>query len=313
MQFHPPFERHPAWLRLILLGVIIVASLFLLSMLGLLIATAIFGPGVTENLSSLNQLSDPAAVRQLKFFQIISQLGLFIIPAILFTLLSSSNRTAYLQMGKPVPALHLLAAPAIMLLGLPLINLLLEWNMALSLPDSMAGLEQWMRASEDQAARVTEAFLLSAETGDLIVNILMIAILPALGEELIFRGLLQRLLHEWIKNIHIAIIISAMVFSFIHFQFYGFLPRFLMGMLFGYLLYWSGSLWVPILAHLVNNGTAVIVAWVSVKYFPEMDFNTFGRSDQLWVNLCSAAAVILVLLVCWLRRRRQPPAGLSVQ
>jgi membrane protease YdiL (CAAX protease family) len=143
------------------------------------------------------------------------------------------------------------------------------------------------------------------------VNLLMIAILPAIGEELLFRGVLLRLFREWTKNVHVAIIITALLFSFIHFQFYGFLPRFLMGVLFGYLVYWSGSLWVSVIAHFVNNGTAVIVAWLGARYFPNLDFNTFGSTHNPWILVASGTITALVLLLLWIKRKKEVVVTLS--
>ena len=87
------------------------------------------------------------------------------------------------------------------------------------------------------------------------------AILPAIGEELLFRGVFQRLLTEWTRNIHWGIILAALLFSFFHFEFYGFLPRFLLGVFFGYLFVWTSSIWVPILAHFTNNFIIVVYSF----------------------------------------------------
>jgi uncharacterized protein len=168
----------------------------------------------------------------------------------------------------------------------------------------MSGLEQWMQQSEKEAASVTEAFLLTPNPWSFILNIFMVAVLPALGEELVFRGVLLRHLREWTKNIHVAIFISAFLFSAIHMQFYGFLPRFLMGVFFGYMLYWSGSIWVPIMAHFINNAAAIVVAFLSTRYFPEADFNTFGSSSSPVIILGSAVIVGMIAWLLWLRRTK---------
>jgi len=99
-------------------------------------------------------------------------------------------------------------------------------------------------------------------TPDLLINLLMIAILPAIGEELIFRGCFQNIFTRWTGNYHWGIWLAAILFSAIHMQFYGFIPRMLLGAMFGYMLVWGRSMWLPILAHLVNNGGAVITAYV---------------------------------------------------
>jgi general stress protein CsbA len=135
----------------------------------------------------------------------------------------------------------------------------------MNLPDLFSGLENMMRQLEDKAAKITEKFLEMDTTGDLMVNLFIIAVLPAVGEELFFRGLLQRIFSDWSRNKHVGIWVTAVVFSALHGQFYGFVPRMILGGMFGYLLVWSGSLWIPILAHLVNNGVAVIASYYYQK------------------------------------------------
>src|SRR5690606_2422366 len=116
----------------------------------------------------------------------------------------------------------------------------------------------WMKVQELQMEKITEKILQVTSFSGLLLNLLVIAIIPAIGEELLFRGCLQPVFHRWTKNIHIAIWITAIIFSAIHVQFYGFIPRMLMGAVFGYMLYWGRSIWLPIIAHFINNATAVI-------------------------------------------------------
>jgi membrane protease YdiL (CAAX protease family) len=116
-----------------------------------------------------------------------------------------------------------------MLSAQPVISLLNEWNSRMILPESLSGLENWMKSSETQAQKITEAFLSTSSWSGFLVNTFMIALLPAFSEELLFRGILARLLRDWTRNIHIGVILSALVFAGIHLQFYGFLPRFMLG------------------------------------------------------------------------------------
>jgi membrane protease YdiL (CAAX protease family) len=106
-------------------------------------------------------------------------------------------------------------------------------------------------------SQLTNLFLDTRSTADFIENMAIMAVLPALGEELLFRGIFQRLFSDWARSIHWGIIITSLLFSFFHFEFYGFLPRFLLGILFGYLLIWTASIWIPMLAHFINNGIIV--------------------------------------------------------
>lgn len=148
---------------------------------------------------------------------------------------------------------------------LPIVGVVNEWNQAISLPDFLAPLEAWMREAENTATALQERFLSGTSYLDLFVNIVVMAITPAICEELLFRGVIQNQLEKWFKNAHIAVWVAAIIFSAIHFQFYGFFPRMILGAALGYLLVYGKSLWLPIVAHALNNFMAVVVAWGANK------------------------------------------------
>ncbi|MGW8122720.1 CPBP family intramembrane glutamic endopeptidase [Roseivirga echinicomitans] len=139
---------------------------------------------------------------------------------------------------------------------------IIEWNENIQLPEFMAGFERLARQMEESMAETTEMFTTFDSFGTFLLAFVVVAILPGIGEELLFRGLLQNSLHRWSKNAHIAIWVSAFIFSAIHMQFYGLVPRMVLGALFGYLYVWSGSLWYPIIAHITNNGFALLIAYM---------------------------------------------------
>ena len=149
---------------------------------------------------------------------------------------------------------------------LPIVGVLNEWNQAISLPDFLAPLEAWMREAENTATELQERFLSGTSYLDLIVNIVVMAITPAICEELLFRGVIQSQLEKWFKNAHVAVWVAAIIFSAIHFQFYGFFPRMVLGAALGYLLVYGKSLWLPIIAHALNNSMAVVGAWGLNKF-----------------------------------------------
>jgi hypothetical protein len=124
----------------------------------------------------------------------------------------------------------------------------------------------------------------------------MIAILPALGEELFFRGILQRIFVEWTRNSHVGVILAAFLFSFIHFQFYGFIPRFLLGLYFGYLLVWSSSIWAPVAGHLINNGIAVLYYHFAVRPMGDTMMDKLGIEQgayyALYLSVFLTSAII---------------------
>lgn len=148
-----------------------------------------------------------------------------------------------------------------------------EWNHSIDFPDVF---EEWARSREDAAAEMTELLTTLSNSGELLIAILVIAILPAIGEEIVFRGLIQNELFRGTRNVHLSIWIAAVLFSAIHFQFYGFVPRLLLGALFGYLYYWSGNLWLAIFAHFVNNAVSVIAMY----YYQQGAFEFDLESQQ---------------------------------
>ena len=141
----------------------------------------------------------------------------------------------------------------------PLINLTVYWNESLSLPEWLAPVENWMRQQEDTMQHFTEILIHGDGFSPLLSNLIVVALTAAVTEEFLFRGALMRIIGHWIRNPHGAIWIAAILFSAFHLQFYGFLPRMLLGAYFGYLLIWSRSIWLPICAHFFNNALNVII------------------------------------------------------
>jgi membrane protease YdiL (CAAX protease family) len=128
----------------------------------------------------------------------------------------------------------------------------------------------------------------------MLLAVVVIAVLPAIGEELVFRGIIQRELFRGTNNIHVAIWISAAIFSAIHIQFYGFVPRMLLGALFGYLYYWSGNLWMPIIAHFINNGFTVVAMYLYQQGSVKMDIENAEAAP--WSSVLFSAVITTALL-----------------
>lgn len=229
-----------------------------------------------SDVSSLDQMQAVIAGESqdmlfLKIVQVGSSIGMFVLPPI-FLGLVEKNAGAYLRFEGPITGrLTMLVALLILAVAMPFIDLTGRINQEMSLPEWLSGLEQWMLEKEQQAEQLTYAFLKVESTWGLIGNLLVIAVVPAIGEELLFRGALQTIFLRWIKNPHVAIWLVAIIFSAIHMQFYGFLPRLVLGALFGYLFYWTKNLWYPILAHFLNNAAAVVLAFFMHKEGRELD------------------------------------------
>nr|WP_321373720.1 type II CAAX endopeptidase family protein [uncultured Bacteroides sp.] len=169
------------------------------------------------------------------------------------------------------PNLIILALGVMAMISIsPIIDVLSTWNQGLQLPESLRSIEDWMINTEKTAEITTNTLLNTDSWGGFIMNILIIAIMAGIGEELMFRGVIQKILIGWTKNIHLGILYTAIIFSTIHFQFYGFVPRMILGMVLGYLYIWSKSLWVPVIAHAINNA-------LTVTFTP----NTFNKGNEL--------------------------------
>ena len=214
----------------------------------------------------------------MRYMQILQSINLFIVPAFFAAYLFSRNVTGYLGFRQSVFAKWFGAVFLIMFAAMPCINLLIKLNEMIVFPESLAGLEQYLKDFEESARQTTELFMSVDHAGGLIFNIFMIAILASIGEELIFRGLLQKILTRWMGNVHVAIIVTGFLFSLMHMQFYGFFPRWLLGILFGYLFVWSGTIWIPIFAHFVNNTVTVIILYLIRKGTVSEEMDVFGSS-----------------------------------
>ena len=172
--------------------------------------------------------------------------------------------------------------------ALPCISMLAEWNKGIELPSFLTSIEEMMRQMEESAKELTDQFLNTSSVGMVFVNLFVMAFLPALCEEMMFRGWLQRVLCEKV-NYHTAIWVSAFIFSAIHFQFYGFIPRMLIGAALGYLYQYTKSLWAPIIAHFTNNATAVITAFLTYNGSTSINFDTIGIGNTWYLTLVSIA------------------------
>ena len=139
------------------------------------------------------------------------------------------------------------------------------WNVHIKFPAYLKAFEAWAQKKEWELKKLTDLLTTFKSIYDLLIAIVIIAIIPAIGEELLFRGILQNLFFRSTRNIHIAILTSAFVFSAIHLQLYGFLPRFLLGVLFGYLYWWAKNLIFPIIAHFFNNSFALTISFLYPK------------------------------------------------
>lgn len=186
----------------------------------------------------------------MRILTVIQDILLFIVPAVGTAVMITRRPDMLLCIGKKPEILPTLAAIATLLVSVPAMNWVIALNEGINLPPDIA---QSLRTMEESASGMIQTVVGPHTIPNLIMTILIIGVLAGLSEELLFRGCLQRLLSTGGLSAHAAIWIAAVLFSLLHMQFYGFIPRMLLGAFFGYLLYWTGSLWVPVILHISNN------------------------------------------------------------
>jgi membrane protease YdiL (CAAX protease family) len=272
-------EGKPASSQLMLLTGLALGGISIFSFLSLLFTYLVFGVNIAGQPSALSEVNNPQTMAILKTMQVFQSTGLFILPPILLAWLVSSQPGQWLKLQLPYkPGLHVLLVFLLMVSGQPFINWFAAWNAELPVSD-------WMKEAEERAAELTLAFLGDTHWSGLLINLFIVGILPGVGEELFFRGAIQKLFKQATRNPHAGIWISAFLFSAIHMQFLGFFPRFFLGALFGYLVQWSGSLWPAIFAHTINNSGAVLLHWFAIRGSIPTKSEEIGSDseDLVWV------------------------------
>lgn len=280
---------------LVLISVVLV-SFFVIGILGTFILSAVSGIGLSEMADlSKADLSRPEFINLLRGMQALQFISLFLVPVLICSWLFSTDTRKYTGLRAPSHRGYLLAGIAIMLVAIPFTGWLGELNKNIPFP---SGMEKWMKAQEVEASRTIEALLSRRTIGDLFLNLISVAGFAAIGEELLFRGMAQRLLIKMFRSPWAGILVAAAIFSAMHMQFYGFLPRFALGILLGLIYWYSGSLWVSILAHFVYDAVLVFLTYNNPALLAEEKNIEMG-------NLAVAGTISLLLvitIIIWMRR-----------
>lgn len=297
-------DIHPSGQLLLTVGIGLFITLITL-ITGILIAVPFTGKSITELLGGLDA-RDPDNLNMVRYFQIISHLGMFIIPSFVLAWFFGRKILKYLYLDNIPSGRMLLVSCMLVFAAVPMINYVLEMNMQMHFPEWLKGLEEWMRRAEENAEQLTRTFLAVETPGGLLFNLFMIALIPAIGEELMFRGVLLRIFKRWSGSKHLAVWATAIIFSAIHFQFFGFFPRMILGVLFGYLVVWSGSMWPAIAAHFVNNAAAVTFFYLFHHQISEGTFENLGKGSEGLVYFLLSLAVT-VALMWWVKKAGSKP------
>lgn len=239
----------------------------------------------------------------MKIGQGVASIFMFVVPPIVYYYITSKeNRMQALGLRRlSSPWWLIIVALALMIVSIPVTTTLTTWNEGMHLGGAFSGIEKWMKELEETAQALTDKMTNVDTIGGLLLNLLFIALIPAVGEEMTFRGVIQQSLTRRM-NPHIAIILSAAIFSFFHFQFFGFFPRLFLGILLGYMFYITGSLWTSILMHFVNNGAAVTLYYLGNIGVIE-DAEHWGETQNAWIIVASAVMTLGLIIWSWRKRK----------
>lgn len=283
MTDRPYSQLHPALQFLIFIALTMVI-IFVGYFIGSAVIAWLYGSKTLTDIATLN-IHTPEGVRSLWILQVISTTLPLIIAPVFFAWVIVREPAEYLRYNVHFSPVLLLLVFFIMLMSMPIIEVLSELNQRLILPHSLKGLQDWMKASEQAAEKETNIILKMDNLADLFKVLLLVAATTAVVEETMFRGVLQTIFTRWTQNPHTSILITATLFSAFHMEFYGFLPRLMLGILFGYFVYWSGSIWTSVWAHFLNNGVAVVATYLYqhkiVKINPD-DQNNFSYAGYVF-------------------------------
>ncbi len=269
---------------------ILFLCLFLFSLVGVLLIGIVNGGEVTT--------------ASLRVSAVIQDCFIFLLPALVTALIMTALPAKFLSLDSLFTPTQLLLALLCIIVSMPAMNLIVKLNSELVLPESLHSLEMWMRASEDKAQASVTTLLGAPTYTSLVIDILIVGVLAGLSEEIFFRGAILKLFRISSMNIHLAIWLTALIFTTFHLQFYGFVPRLLLGAYFGYLVYWSGSIWLPILTHIFNNSLVVVTMWMSQREGEEAMSNIthFGETS---FTLIIASIILTACVIKYLVRTQR--------
>ena len=284
------------WNQLALFLLILGINIIIFSFIALGTAQLIWQSASTDN---------PAMARYTNSILI---MGAFGITTLLYAFIVNRRKPfVYLKLDKKVKWDSVFLILLILCASMPALSLIIKWNEGLHLPQALSAIEQWMREKEDASAVLTKQMLSGTGLSVLFSNLLAMAIVPAICEELFFRGVLLSWLKDSFHRKHLAVWLSAIVFSAIHIQFFGFFPRMLLGVYLGYLFLWTGSLWTAILAHFLNNAVAVVAAFLYNIGYTATDYEQVGNMDEragvIALSFCLTATLIWYF---WKKNNFQP-------
>ena len=285
-------KTRPGWIQLLLFVGLSFGVFITLYIIGAFVLSKVTGIGLLEAADLDNLENNPQMIIYLRGLLFIQFLGLFVIPSLLFGYFSDPRPGAYLGFRRPHSASYWILGIGVLLVSLPFVEYIgwLNHKMVLG-----AETQKWMKTMEEQAAKQIEFMFRKRTPTELFLNLVFISLFAGIGEELFFRGVLQRLFIKITRSPWAGIIITAIIFSAIHLQFFGFFPRFFLGILLGALYWFSGSLWTAMLAHFAYDALIIVLAYFKPELIKDTNATIVNPSQLAVTALVSAALTFLIL------------------
>jgi membrane protease YdiL (CAAX protease family) len=261
-------DQHPA-LQLLLFVGIFIGILLAGNLLAFAIIGACYGLPLLSSISRMN-VGAPHFANALWILQIVGTTIPIFTAAVVFAYKLTLNPRGYLKPRAKFPLVLLVLVLLIGLMSAPVIEMLSNINQQIPIPSFL----NWMKDTQKNNEKMLDVMLQMKTIWALLFDIIVIGLLTAIAEEFMFRGIIQSIFVRWTNNSHAAVWITAALFSAFHMDFYGFLPRLLLGVLFGYFVVWSGSIWPAIWAHFINNTTDVVITYLAKNKIVAIDVDS---------------------------------------
>ncbi len=286
-------KTRPAWIQLLMFIGMAFGIFFILSVFGMMILSSLTGIGMSELKNIENwDYNNPNMIYFMRGMLLMQFLGLFVIPSLLYSYFADPAPREYLGLKKPWLPVYWILGIMILVVAIPFVEYLGVLNQKINLD---ADTQKWMKGMEEDAAKQIQFMLRKHTISELVLNLIFIAVFAGVGEELFFRGILQRIFIRAFKSPWAGIIITAAIFSGFHFQFFGFFPRFALGILLGALYWYSGSLWTAILAHFIYDGLIIVLVYLNPEMIKNPETPMVNPAYLILVATISLAATLYIL------------------
>lgn len=280
-----------AFMLLMFLSAIVVGNL------AQFIIRILFDIDVMNEPEIMNRFDQPGVLSANRLLTLLNQLGVFLLPAMLMKRMISPPEEDYLLIRQKVSWLPVILVAAMAILAQAPTNFIYNLNQHINFPESMQGIESNIVAMEEERQQVISALFDGGNDTAFLLNLLLLAVIPAIAEEFFFRGILQNLfLRSFRGHQQMAIWMTAFIFSFIHFEFLGFFPRLLLGALLGYVYFKSGNLWYAVILHFINNALGIVMHYLTLKNISPESAEMFGANENEKIPLVLSTLILAGLI-----------------